>query len=64
MSSLQRPNTSSMASRGQLPKNGANQKSEEYSPVRKSVERVGWVFTLAAATYNLVRMRTLMPKCA
>ena len=27
------------------------------------LERVGWVFTLAAATYNLVRMRTLMPKC-
>jgi len=24
---------------------------------------VGWVFTLAAATYNLVRMRTLMTKC-
>ena len=30
----------------------------------RGLERVGWVFTLAAATYNLVRMRTLMPKCA
>src|SRR2546427_7062104 len=29
----------------------------------RGLERVGWVFTLAAATYNLVRMRTLMPKC-
>jgi hypothetical protein len=42
MSSLQRPNTSSMASRGQLPKNGANQKSEEYSPVRKSASMAGF----------------------
>src|SRR5438876_11386854 len=25
----------------------------------RGLERVGWVFTLAAATYNLVRMRTL-----
>jgi IS5 family transposase len=30
----------------------------------RGLERVGWMFTLAAATYNLVRMRTLMPKCA
>src|SRR3989442_300512 len=30
----------------------------------RGLERVGWVFTLAAATYNLVRMRTLMLKCA
>ena len=30
----------------------------------RGLERVGWVFTLAAAAYNLVRMRTLMPKCA
>ena len=30
----------------------------------RGLGRVGWVFTLAAATYNLVRMRTLMPKCA
>src|ERR1700730_442498 len=30
----------------------------------RGLQRVGWVFTLAAATYNLVRMRTLMPKCA
>ena len=30
----------------------------------RGLERVGWVFTLAAATYNLVRMRTLMPRCA
>jgi hypothetical protein len=29
----------------------------------RGLERVGWMFTLAA-TYNLVRMRTLMPKCA
>src|SRR5437660_4404437 len=29
----------------------------------RGLERVGWVFTLAAATYNLVRMRTLMLKC-
>ena len=30
----------------------------------RGLERVGWMFTLAAATYNLVRMRTLMRKCA
>ena len=30
----------------------------------RGLERVSWVFTLAAATYNLVRMRTLMPRCA
>jgi transposase len=30
----------------------------------RGLDRVGWVFTLAAATYNLVRMRALMPKCA
>jgi hypothetical protein len=30
----------------------------------RELKRVGWMFTLAAATYNLVRMRTLMPKCA
>ena len=30
----------------------------------RGLERVGWVFTLPAATYNLVRMRTLMLKCA
>jgi hypothetical protein len=30
----------------------------------RGLGRVGWVFTLAAATYNLVRMRALMPKCA
>ena len=30
----------------------------------RGLERVGWVFTLAAATYNLVRMRKLMPRCA
>jgi len=30
----------------------------------RGLERVGWVFTLAAATYNLVRMRTLLPTCA
>lgn len=29
----------------------------------RGLERVGWMFTMAAATYNLVRMRTLMPKC-
>src|SRR5947199_8417526 len=29
----------------------------------RGLERVGWVFTLAAATYNLVRLRTLMRKC-
>ena len=28
----------------------------------RGLERVGWMFTLAAA-YNLVRMRTLMLKC-
>jgi hypothetical protein len=26
---------------------------------RFSAERVGWIFTLAAAAYNLVRMRNL-----
>ncbi len=30
----------------------------------RGLERVGWMFTLAAAAYNLVRMRTLMPKSA
>jgi len=25
----------------------------------RGVERVGWIFTFAAAVYNLVRMRTL-----
>ena len=30
----------------------------------RGMERVGWVFTLAAAAYNLVRMRALTPKCA
>jgi hypothetical protein len=30
----------------------------------RGLQRVGWMFTLAAAAYNLVRMRTLMPKCA
>jgi hypothetical protein len=26
----------------------------------KGVDRVGWMFTLAAAAYNLVRMRNLL----
>jgi len=26
----------------------------------KGVERVGWMFTLTAAAYNLVRMRNLL----
>jgi hypothetical protein len=29
----------------------------------RGLERVGWVFTLAAAAYNLVRMRTRMLEC-
>ena len=28
----------------------------------RGAERTGWMFTLAAATYNLVRMRTLLPQ--
>lgn len=30
----------------------------------KGVERTGWMFTFAAAAYNLVRMRTLLPQTA
>ena len=27
----------------------------------RGIDRVGWMFTFAAAAYNLVRMRNLMP---
>jgi len=27
----------------------------------RGADRVGWVFTFAAAAYNLVRMRNLLP---
>jgi hypothetical protein len=27
----------------------------------RGIEKVGWVFTFAAAAYNLVRMRKLLP---
>lgn len=30
----------------------------------RGVERTGWMFTFAAAAYNLVRMRTLLPQTA
>lgn len=30
----------------------------------RGLQRVGWMFTFAAAAYNLVRMRNLMLKCA
>jgi len=30
----------------------------------RGLRRVGWMFTFAAAAYNLVRMRNLMLKCA
>ena len=30
----------------------------------KGVERTRWMFTFAAAAYNLVRMRTLLPQTA
>lgn len=34
------------------------------SYVLRGLQRVGWMFTFAAAAYNLVRMRNLMLKCA
>jgi hypothetical protein len=35
--------------------------SEYQQTRRRGADRVGWVFTFAAAAYNLVRMRNLLP---